>query len=106
MNHRLAALLHDHFGGLLEFSDIDESELEHVAIQLASIAEPSDAHILSVLEQCEIARWRLAAGSSVWDGQAPSSSFVRSHDGAPVDAWAEASALVSRPLISEILRVL
>ncbi len=106
MNNRLAALLHDHFGGLLEFSDIDESELQQMASQLTAITDPCDSLILGVLEQCQLSRWRLGAGFSVWDGQAPSSSFVLAHGGALVDAWIDANPLVSRSLISEILRVL
>jgi hypothetical protein len=106
MNNRLAALLHDHFRGLLEFSDTDESSLHQMVAELASIPDPNETSIQRVLQQCPLTRWRLAAGPEVWDGQAPSSSFVSTNDGAPVDAWVEARPLVSRQLISEILSVL
>jgi hypothetical protein len=106
MNQRLTALLHKHFSGLLEFSDLDESELEHLADALGRLEQPDGRTVQRALELSELTHWRLACGSAVWDSQQPASSFIDFAGQGPIDTWREGAPLIPPCLLTEIAGVL
>ncbi len=106
MNQRLTALLHQHFSGLLEFSDLDESNLLRLSEALTALEAPDSRAVQRELELSELTFWRLASGDSVWDNQSSATAFLQQVQGLPVDAWREGRALVSQCLVAEIVRAL
>lgn len=102
---RITAVLADHYRGLIEFSELDETELVQTTLSLCALDQVTEASVAGVLSCSELAQWRMAAGESLWDGSLTSTDFLRQKNHTAVDTWKEGSPQVADRLIAEVLRV-